>query len=388
MSIEGARGVTDGATDDAGRAVHARTAGGGPWLFSRGVDLGTFLGSAVAALTLVALGPSLGVGPDGDSPGWTWVTGVLLVDVAHVYATLFVVYLEPAERRRRAAYWMVPAAAWLLGVAVYSEGPERFWRALAYVAVFHFVRQQVGWVKLYRARAGERDRLGGWLDSAAIYAATLYPLLYWHAHLPREFAWFMSGDFAGLPAWLSDVATPIYWAIMAAYVIRSAPGWFARRPRNPGKDIVVVTTAACWYAGIVATNSDYAFTVTNVFIHGVPYMVLVYIVAARAPRVAVAGAGPVGPTGVGPRLVAAGPMFFVATLWLLAYVEELLWDRAVWHERSWLFGAAFDASGWQVVIVPLLAVPQLTHYILDGFVWRRRANPRVAAALSLSRPAR
>jgi hypothetical protein len=24
--------------------------------------------------------------------------------------------------------------------------------------------------------------------------------------------------------------------------------------------------------------------------------------------------------------------------------------------------------------VPLLAVPQLTHYILDGFVWRRKNN--------------
>ena len=363
-------------------SVEVAGKGVGPWLFSRGVDLGAFLGSAVVALVLVALGPWLGVGPDGDAPGWTWVTGVLLVNVAHVYATLFVVYLEPAERRRRAAYWMVPAVAWVLGVVVYSEGPELFWRCLAYVAVFHFVRQQVGWVKLYRARTGERDRLGGWLDSAAIYASALYPLIYWHAHLPREFAWFMSGDFAGLPVWVADVAAPIYWAILALYVIRSGPGWLARRPRNPGKDIVVATTAACWYAGIVATNSDYAFTVTNVLIHGVPYMVLVYIVAARAPRVA-GRTGSAGPIGVGPRLVAAGPMFFVATLWLLAYVEELLWDRTVWHERGWLFGAALDAADWQIVVVPLLAVPQLTHYILDGFVWRRRANPRVAMALRL-----
>lgn len=350
---------------------------GTPWLFSRRIDLGVFLGSALVALALVALGPWLGVPPGGDSPGWTWVTGVLLVDVAHVYATLFVVYLEPAERTRRAVYWVVPVAAWIAGVVLYSEDAEVFWRALAYVAVFHFVRQQVGWVKLYRARAGERDRLGGWIDIAAVYAATLYPLLYWHAHLPRRFAWFMDGDFAGLPAWTAIAAAPLYGAILAAYAVRSAPGWLARRPRNPGKDIVVVTTAACWFAGIVATNSDYAFTVTNVLIHGVPYMALVYVVAARSPE----RAG--RPVGIGPRLVALGPLAFLATLWLLAYAEELIWDRAVWHERGWLFGGAIDAAGWHMVLVPLLAVPQITHYVLDGFVWRRRGNPRVAAALDL-----
>jgi hypothetical protein len=352
----------------------------GPWLFSRRLDLAVFLGSAAVALALVALGPWLGVPPGGESPAWTWLVGVLLVDVAHVYATLFVVYLEPAERSRRAVYWIVPPAAWAAGVLLYSEGPALFWRALAYVAVFHFVRQQVGWVKLYRARAGERDRLGAFLDSAAVYAATIYPLLYWHAHLPREFAWFVAGDFAALPAWIARAAAPVHGALLIAYAVRSAPGWLLLRPRNPGKDIVVATTAACWYAGIVATNSDYAFTVTNVLIHGLPYMALVYVVASRGNGVA----SPRAASGsFGPRLVAAGPLVFVATLWLLAYAEELVWDVAVWHERGWLFGGALDASGWQALLVPLLAVPQLTHYVLDGFVWRRRANPRVAAALHL-----
>ncbi len=352
----------------------------GPWLFSRRIDLSVFLGTALVALALVALGPLLGVPPGGDSPGWTWVTGVLLVDVAHVYATLFVVYLEPAERTRRAAYWIVPALAWMAGVVLYSEGEATFWRALAYVAVFHFVRQQVGWVRLYRARAKERDRAGAWLDVATVYAATLYPLIHWHAHLPRQFAWFTDGDFAALPAWTATIAAPIHAALLVLYLVRCAPGWLTDRPRNPGKDIVVLTTAACWYAGIVATNADYAFTVTNVLIHGVPYMALVYVVARGRP---VTGGGPARPSGLGPRVVALGPLAFIATLWLLAYAEELVWDRAVWHERTWLFGGAIDAAGWHIWLVPLLAVPQLTHYVLDGFVWRRRANPRVAAALDL-----
>jgi hypothetical protein len=34
----------------------------------------------------------------------------------------------------------------------------------------------------------------------------------------------------------------------------------------------------------------------------------------------------------------------------------------------------------------LLAVPQLTHYILDGFIWRRRSNARVSSLVT-RRPA-
>ena len=33
-----------------------------------------------------------------------------------------------------------------------------------------------------------------------------------------------------------------------------------------------------------------------------------------------------------------GLLVFCTTLWAIAYVEELIWDRALWHDRGWLFG--------------------------------------------------
>jgi hypothetical protein len=49
-------------------------------------------------------------------------------------------------------YSLVPLLGFAIGVALYSEGELVFWRALAYLAVFHFIRQQYGWVALYRVR--------------------------------------------------------------------------------------------------------------------------------------------------------------------------------------------------------------------------------------------
>lgn len=361
------------------------------WLFSAPIDVAVFGGTAVAALLLVALAPALGIGPrmeaagftpstGADSPEWTWITGVLLVDVAHVWSTTFVVYLDPVEwARRPRLYALTPVAAFALGVALYAwGGPDAFWRTIAYLAAYHFVRQQYGWVMMYRGRNGEHDRVGRYLDGATIYLATIYPLVWWHAHLPRDFAWMKPGDFlAGVPTWIADATGIVYAALLAIYGFRALAQLARRRPVSWGKHLVVATTAACWYAGIVATNTDYAFTVTNVFIHGVPYMALVYVYARNAAR------EPAARSGVNARLLTGtrGIVVFLATLWLVAYVEEMLWDRTLWHDREWLFGSGLDIGSGALIMAPLLAVPQLTHYFLDGFLWRRRANPRLGKLL-------
>ena len=49
----------------------------------------------------------------------------------------------------------------------------------------------------------------------------------------------------------------------------------------------------------------------------------------------------------------------------------------MWHERSYLFGSG-AMPGSAALWVALLATPQATHYVLDAFLWRRSANPRLA----------
>jgi hypothetical protein len=341
------------------------------WLFSPRVDLTVFLGSAAVSLLLLSAGAQYGL-LEGDAPDWTWITAVLMIDVAHVWATSFRVYFDIDEVKRRPyLYALVPIFGYLIGVALYSESALTFWRVLAVIAVFHFVRQQYGWVALYRAKAGETSKLTLAIDATAIYLATIYPLAFWMTSLPRNFEWFVANDFVPLPEIVAQIFFPLYVLALIIYAVKTVCEYFNTGFLNPGKDIVVATTAVCWYAGIVAFNSDYAFTVTNVIIHGAPYFAIVYFYA-RARRET--------STNVY-RFLSSNWLVFLATLWLLAYVEELLWHRGVWHERLWLFGAS-ENGGWdwtsvKMWLVPLLAVPQLTHYALDGFIWRRKSNPNL-----------
>ncbi|MCB9576802.1 MAG: hypothetical protein H6717_07235 [Polyangiaceae bacterium] len=354
----------------------------GPWLWSPTVDLALFGGSAVLALGVVAAARALGFSP-GPLPEWGWLVFVLAVDVAHVHSTLFRTYLDGGELRRHPVrYAGIPVLVYAAGVALYLAGPMVFWRVLAYLALFHFIRQQVGWVAVYRARAGQRGLLDRVLDDATVYVCTLYPVLDWHTRLSStRFAWFMPGDFVDLSRLASSWVGPgrlVWLALLVAFALRQLQLALTQSVVHTGKIVVVATTAAIWYVGIVVTNSDFDFTVTNVIVHGVPYFGLLWFYARARRKEA--------PTRLGSQIVAGGVGAFLGLLLIVAFLEEMAWDRLVWHERVWLFGAGHVDLGAiaLALVVPLLTVPQGTHYVLDGLIWRRgdtRTRPSQRAAL-------
>jgi len=85
------------------------------------------------------------------------------------------------------------------------------------------------------------------------------------------------------------------------------------------------------------------------------------------------------PTALGVYLIA---------LCVLALGEEWLWDAFVWHEHDALLATpALSLEQAAPLLVPLLSVPQLTHYLLDGFLWRLDGHNSAFADWLASRPA-
>jgi hypothetical protein len=356
-------------------APAAPTAAAQGWLVSPRFDLAWVLGPTLAA-GLVALAIPTGT----PLPGWGWVVFVLGIDVAHVWSTLYRTYLDPDELRRRPTlYAATPAVAAIGCVGLALAAPGRFWTALAYLAAFHFVRQAVGIGVLYRARSGRPTRgPAARIDRLALYAVTLGPLWWWHTALPLPFSWFVDGDFLGpLPRWTNAPVGAVACGILALHLANR----IRERALAPGSDLWLVGTATVWVGGIMVARSDAAFTVSNVVAHGVPYMALVWWTASR--RWALFARGAVHRNAFAPL---AAPLLLGLPL-LLAFAEEGLWDALVWHDRPWLFGS-WDRgpSTLATVAVGVLAIPQVTHYLLDGFVWRMGpANPELRALLGLGR---
>lgn len=346
-----------------------------PWLRSATFDGMWLLGPAWVVGIVLLLFPGMRDAGDALTP-LTWLLLVVAVDVAHVHATLFRTYLDREELQiRTGLYVAVPLVAYVLGVMLYVSGEHVFWSVLAYAAVFHFIRQQYGLMMLYRR--SDRD-MPGWMlrvDQAFVYGATLYPLLWWHAHLPREYVWFVPGDFLPVSRALMPTATSVYLALLAVWCLLHL--WRALSGRfNLPLFLLLAGTALSWYCGIVLTDGDLGFTFANVLAHGVPYVALVWIYRTNKLQ----RDQPVR------RHWMSGWQVYLASLLLLAWIEEGIWDGMIWREHVELFGWSgwlpqLESEDWLSLTVPLLALPQATHYILDGFIWRLRSHPEWSAVL-------
>ncbi len=342
------------------------------WIVSPRFDLPFIVAPGLLSALVVILFPAWFTVHDGLNP-LLWLLLVMCVDVAHVYSTLFRTYFDKEEfEKRRSLYILAPLVAWLAGVLLYAQGALVFWRVAAYLAVYHFVRQQYGFMMIYSAKEGVRE--GKLLDRIVIYLATIYPLIYWHTH-SREFSWFVDHDFVFLPfPWLSTVTAGFYLLTLTLYAIKEARQAALGRSVSIGKNLFLLSTALSWYIGIVVFNGDLAFTLTNVLAHGIPYIAFVWIYQKRK--------GLRDFSTVLERLIQPKSLWVYGTiLLLLAFLEEGLWDALVWRERPEIFGMFQSfipaAEGpLLTLLVPLLAMPQLTHYILDGFIWRvRKPDP-------------
>lgn len=348
-----------------------------PAIVSPAWDFGWFVAPGlVAAVVGLALG--LVGGPARPVAPMLWIVAVVLVDVAHVWASLYRTYLDPVARRiHRARLVATPLLALWIGFLVHLESPRAFWTVLAYVAIFHFVKQHVGFALLYARKAGEsaRDRR---IVEAAVWAGTMAPVVWWHAHLPREFTWFVEGDLVpGLPAAVGTIALVLQLPVLVAFALRRLA--LSRRGQtNPLLVALVLLPAINWHLGIVLFDDDRIFTITNVLLHGVPYLALVWLAGGRE-RVA----RTIGGSRPWAIVVAA----YYGALVVLACAEETLWDRFVWHDRPELFGTGTELAHpvATAAVVALLTVPQATHYVIDRWIWRVGPNnPELAGQLGFT----
>jgi len=340
-------------------------------LVSRRFDLGLLLGPA-----LLAVGVAMCLPRGLELPPWGWLVFVVGFDVAHVWASLYRTYGVPGEVRRRPRLYLgTPLGCLAVLLVLQGLGSAWFWTAMAYAALHHFIKQQAGFTALYRRRAGLGLR-GARLERWAIYALCGWPVLWWHAHLPQPFTWFVEGDFlVGLPTWVLWPTGVAALCVLAAHALQR----LRERRWTPGRDLWLLMTGLVWGGGIVVAGGDAAFTVTNVVHHGLAYFALVAWSAHGSW--ATAGEGPAWPGWFRP----SGVLLFLTPLLALALLEEGLWDALVWQEHVWLFGVWPEPPDWLAwVAVPVLALPQVTHYVLDGFIWRfDGSNPGLAEALGL-----
>ena len=305
---------------------------------------------------------------------------VIATDVAHVWGTAFRTYLDRRELLRRPwLYLLCPPAAFLGSFTLHYVGsPQIFWTAMSYYAMYHFVKQDFGLVALFVARAGVRpSKHQMTLEKYTVYAAAAFPVLIWHAQPTEAFRWFNGGEQFVFTTPASAVRPLLALYVLAAchYVFWEV--WFNRhgRPVNWGKLFVMAGTWVTWGLGTLCDKEVLTLAWLNLF-HGIPFMVMVGVYCRKRW----AALPPSACTDRVVVLLTRQWYLFVPCLISLALVEDVLWDVFVWQDyvpRLWdryfytVEGELPELDAfWTSVATAALSVPQIVHYILDGYIWR------------------
>jgi hypothetical protein len=215
------------------------------------------------------------------------------------------------------------------------------------------------------------------IDQAAIYLATLYPLVFWHCH-DRTFSWFIADDIYQVN--LPIVATLFGWlyaVVLSLYIAKEINLCMTYKVFNIPRNLTLAGTALSWYVGIVAFNNDLIFSATNILAHGIPYYALIWAYGYKQNIVS-------RQSIYKPKTLRFlfTKQFFLIYIFLMvgcAYLEEGIWDGLIWQEHAHWFGAFAALPGvnsrpvltW---LIPLLCLPQTTHYLLDAYIWRLQKN--------------
>lgn len=366
-----------------------------PWLKSAISDSLFILFPPFLSLFIVILFPNQ-FKTNAVMPVEYWLILVVFVDVAHVYSTLYRTYFKPVKGEVLSGLLItIPLCSYFVGVVLYHVDGLLFWRILAYLAVYHFIRQQYGFMRLY-SREEKSQKVFGWIDQVMIYAATIYPILFWHFDGNRNFSWFINGDFLSYPSLLLNIVSGwLYFSILIIYMIKECLLVYKTKYFNIPRNLLIVGTCLSWYFGIVYFNGDMAFTTLNVISHGIPYMALIWFfeknqyekevnknsVQMGSPDINYNASYLDGKKEPGSHLLRLtfsryGVFVFIIVIVFLAYIEEGLWDGLVWKEHAHVFKTFsflphIKETDVLTLVVPLLAMPQATHYILDGYIWRK-----------------
>ena len=163
------------------------------WIKSRLYDFLFILFPPFACLLVIYFFPHLFINEKHESE-LLWFVLIVCIDVGHVYSTIYRTYMDKETiRKNRMLFFLSPLLLYLTGVMLHSIHPLFFWRAMAYLAVFHFIRQQYGFMRLY-SRNEKQNPIFRKIDGVTIYAATLYPMIYWHTQGKQNFNWFIEND--------------------------------------------------------------------------------------------------------------------------------------------------------------------------------------------------
>lgn len=289
-------------------------------------------------------------------PIWFFILGWTLVDGSHVYSTFLVSYADESMfTKLKTVFLGVPLALLVSGFLFqYSGDPTYFYYFLAYLAMIHFIRQEYGWMKIATHFDSSSPKWLKHLDITTSYAMTILPML-WYTRKTEKAFWYQSGDLVSTPDFLSSISLPLFWFVVMVFLCANAFHIYKTRTINISKCLVFINTFFGWYVSRVFVQNTYLAVWLSIFHHGLPYYFLVFKAERVSRKI---------------KILESIGNYKYPLMYLSCAAVFYLFLHA--HSGNHFVQKLEENVVLKSVIYAIAVMPQMTHFILDAFVWKKK----------------
>lgn len=280
--------------------------------------------------------------------------GWLLVDGSHVYSTLFITYFDKeAFQESKTKLILTPVLLLAINCLLFYIKPLYFYRFLANLAMFHFIRQEFGWMKI---ASRLDDQLPDWIarvDRYCSYVMTVAPMALIMTRIDRT--WYAKGDLFMIPEWLGNGIFMLLLPAVTIFLGVNIYHTYKTKTFNTAKLLVFINTMVSWYIAKIAGIHPTVAMFIIFMAHGIPYL----FIAFKAERV-------------------SDKVPFLKKMGAWKYLAMYLFCVGIWLVAAQLhhnkvfrpFKTPGNFTGY--FIIALAWTPAMSHFVIDGFIWKRK----------------
>ncbi len=268
--------------------------------------------------------------------------GALIVDGAHVYSTLFVTYFDSNIKSKIKLHLILaPLLTILICYLLYIyEFKALLLSLVGSFALFHFIRQEAGWMKLAGRLDPKQPQILNKVDLFTSYIFTITPVLYLISERNRGF-WLSRGDLPIIPNLYWDTGKYIMLFTGLVWLGFNIRHWRKTKLINGSKLLIILSNLAAWFFALTYLAGSWLGLLLIILPHGVPYF---FLVAKEHNKKS-------------PNKLTIYPFLYL--LCVLLYFFET------------------RVGGLKNPILTSIAImPQIVHYYLDGIIWKRSIQSR------------
>jgi len=328
------------------------------WIISAREDMRWFIGSAAISYVALAL---LAAGFPPEPLVLFWLVGV---DGPHIAATVTRTYFDQRERTRLGRWLWIPLPMLFIGPLAVAAGLAS-WFFLFAVSWqhFHIVKQHFGFVMLYKAKNGERDRTDFLLDKWLLLASLIVPMSIFILRTRPAIAQFLPQLW-----WLVYAGVAGCAALGAAWLARQWGKWRSGAGLTwPKVALIAVVVPLQWLALLHAStqgpNGILRAGVALGLFHSFQYHRLLWFHNRNRYQ----RAGAAQRHGVAATAASHVALYFGTAL--LLHQVLMFWPPVFFPSE------AVVASVWGF---------SFAHYVLDAKIWHVRSDRELAAALNMT----